>query len=382
MKNRILTLFAIFGILVFVSCNKDEKEMSTEEAKKEILTVSQEMAAMVNGMQEGEAMNGINDFLVIAKKSVFKYEDQNWFDTLFLALESQIDFKNLNSEISNQKRFNYSNYLGRYTWDFETKLWVKTSSNSIILEFPSSEAATTNNAVITIDSYSDEMITMEGKTAWLPSEVYFKIEKDGIKLMSIDLAEASYSNEFPYVNKLDVTIFFAPVTEHFKFEVKTKRELYASQKLSDAVSTLGAEITLSLLKDLDSYFDETYFNTLVGNVYFNEFSAKFNVNLANIINYSDDPSEAQVNEDLKVDFYVKDQKLGYLFAENERFYLVYNNGDKELIDRAFADVIIALENAFEDNNIMKKMSLKKKLALRKKAQKFEKTINFVKTLKK
>ncbi len=381
MKNKILTLFVIFGVLAFNSC-KDDKELSTEEAKQEIAQVSQEMSAMINALQEGEAMNAINEFMQVAKKSVVKTEDEEWFDAMFEALDSQINFENLDSEISKQHRFVYSSYLGRYTWNFETQLWVKTAANSITLEFPASKTSTTNNAVISIESFTDMQVTIDGETAWLPTKVNVKVVKDGTKLMSIDLNEASYSNSFPYANKFDVTIFVAPVTEHFVFEKKSNRQIYASQTLSDNLSSLGVEGTLNLTKDFDENFDETYFNTLVGKVYFNDLTAKFNLNLASIVNYTEDPTEAQVNNDIKVDFYVRDEKFGYLSAENERFYVVYNNGDKEALEVAFADVITALEKAFDDNLIMKKMSLKKKLALRKKAQKFEKTIKFVKYLKK
>ena len=50
-----------------------------------------------------------------------------------------------------------------------------------------------------------------------------------------------------------------------------------------------------------------------------------------------------MNEDVNVDVYVSDEKIGYLLLEADEIYIVYNDGTRELFEEAFETLINRLE---------------------------------------
>lgn len=384
-KITYLFLFVASLIFAFTSCNPDENEpaeLTPEQAQEEIDKMAVEMSSMVSNMQNGEAMQAVEEFLQITKKSVLKTEEE-WFDNMFEALSNEINFEILESELDLDRKFYFSKYAGKYSWNSTSASWDKTASSSIILEFPATENSTSNNVVITFESYTDEEVTIDGESGWLPVSAHIKLEKDGVKLIAIDLNDAAYSTSIPYVNNFDVRIFFAPLTATFNFAENSKTEYFAEKTLSDGENTVGANITLSLLKDLDENFDENYLKLISGKLFLNELSVSYSANMENIVAYTEEPTQEQVNRDISVDVYYEEQKIAYLLLENEQIYVVYNNGDKALAEEEFEALITALENLFEgENTVVKKLSLKKKMKIYKQVRKFKNTIEFIKSFKK
>ena len=389
MKNQMyLLLFLATMILSVSSCKKDDPALTTDEAKAEIEAVSQEMANMVNSLDQGEAKTAVDDFFQISKKAVSsKFEDEEWFEDMIISLDEHVDFGVLENELIDDHKFYFANYLGKYTWNFKTQAFDKTTSDAIILEFPATETSTTNNAVITFSGYTDEQVTFDNENYYIPSAAHISVEIDGVELMAIHLNEAAYNSEFPFISTFDFSLFFSPMTTTLIYNENSKREYSYAQSLSDGVSTTGVDILLKLTKDLDEDLDETYLDNAKGKLFFNDISARYDANLAKIANYEDEPTEAQINSDISIDMYYKEDKVGHLLLEDEEIYIVYLDGTKENFEEAFSEFVDAIDSFLEDDSfvkktIKKKLSAKQKVKLFKKTRDFKNTINFVKSFKK
>lgn len=355
----ILTTVSILAVS-FQSCKKD-KPLTPEEAKIKIDNADQDLSSMVNSLKNGSAVTTLNKFIEFSKSKIAKKSGNNaWVDDMFTKLEDVIDFEQLENELDNDKRFYFDHYLGNYSWNNMTKTWSKTASNNIQIAFPSEENMTSNDILFTFSSYTDEFITVDGESFWAPTSLHAKIEQNGTKLIGFDVNEIDFDSELFYLyKKVDVSVYVNPLTANYLFENRTTTNFYSSYDLSDGTNTIGINANLNTLKELTEDFDEQDLKDISGKIFVNNLEFRYAVNIEHIADYPDYSTDAQINSDVNVDVYVENEKIGYLFLENENVYIVYNDGSRELVEDAFSQLIQEIEDFSNDYAKNNKSTLNK-----------------------
>ncbi len=352
MKKIFLLLTTLLIVsATFQSCKKDkDDELTTAEAKALIATANQDLSALVTSVKEGQAAELIEKFMDFSKKKIAGTKGtEGWMDDMFDQLDQVIDLDQLDSELDNEGRFYFSHYLGRYTWDYASNSWIKTSLDHIEFAFPSEENSATNDVLFSLDSYTDAQATLEGDVVWIPTSLHASVKQNGVKLIGFDVNEIDFdSNLFYFYKKVDVSLFFSPVTVNTLYDNRTATNFYAAYDISNGTQSFGMSADLNTLVVLTEDFDEQDFQDVSGEININNLDFVYDVNLEHIADYNDNPTDAQINADINVNVLVDDTQIGSLFFENEAVYIVYNDGSRELFQEAFSDVINDINDAMLD----------------------------------
>ncbi len=155
----------------FIACEDDDSKdpLTAEEAQEELQNLGTEMSTMMTNMQNAEGMQ------VIMKLNSMPYP----FVNTSKSSESTQILKNIEnyllptgvlnkSKVNNNTKepdFDFEYWWGTYTWDIEHQVWsivfddpASTADDKIVINFPSSETATTNDATLTIHDYAETEI--------------------------------------------------------------------------------------------------------------------------------------------------------------------------------------------------------------------------------
>jgi len=343
MKRIFLLLTtALFFTFFIQSC---KNEISPEDAKNSINEADQDLSSMVNSIKDGKAVTAFEDFINYSKSKIAKEKNsEEWIDTMFNQLDDLINFEQISNNIDNEGRFYFDNYKGKYTWNNSTSTWNKTTSNNIIIEFPSEESSNLNDVVFTFSSYTDTQATFDGRTIYPPTSLHADLKLNNEKLFGVDLYEAVYTNSISVLRKLNLVVYVNPITTTYIYDNKSSTNYYASANITDNTNTIGVSVDLNTLREITEDFDENDLKDVSGEVFFNNLKFKYDADLQSIVAYGDEPTEAQINEDINVEVYVGDKKAGYLFIENDNIYIVYNDDSRELFEDAFSNLINEIEN--------------------------------------
>ncbi len=364
MKKILIVLSAVIIVAVsFQSCKKDKNEI---DGKAKIDNADKDLSSMFNSLENGDAATTLLKFFSFSKKKIAKEGgDEAWIDTMFTRLEDVIDFNQLENELENENRFYFNNYLGIYTWNHSSQTWVKTTSDHIELAFPSEEEYTTNDILVTFSSYTDQEITIDSLHMWAPTSLHAKIEKNGVKLVGVDVNEIIFDVDLFYLyKKIDISVYVNPLTANYFFENRTPTNFYSSYDISDASNIVGINANLNTLHELTEEFDEQDLKDVSGKIFINSLEFRYFVNIEHIADYPNEPTDEQINNDINVDVYIDNEKIGYLFVENEDVYIVYNDGSRETFEEAFSGLIDEIEqfgNDFGKKHTKKIKKQKRKL---------------------
>ncbi len=104
--------------------------------------------------------------------------------------------------------FNYDASTGVYVWNPDTKAWrQERPADSLILRFPESPDAPSNNATFTLSRYETQSVTVGGSTEQIPTEIgaSLALENEG-EIFSVDLRDVGFTFlGIPQSFSLDVT---------------------------------------------------------------------------------------------------------------------------------------------------------------------------------
>lgn len=340
MKKIFLLLTVLFFVATtFQSCKKDD--ISTDEAKALIEQADQDLSSLVTSLKEGEAVTLIEKFATITKKKIAtSKESEEWINDMFEALGDVIDFEQMELELDNEGRFYFDHYLGKYTWNHATASWDKTALDHIQLEFPSEESMTTNDVLFSFDSYEDAQATIEGETVWFPTSLHANVKQNGTKVIGLDVNEIAFDNNlFYFYTKIDVSLFVSPVTVNYLFDNKTPTNFYSAYDISNGTQSFGISANLNTLVVLTEDFDEQDLKDVSGEININNLDFVYDVNIEHIADYTEEPTDAQINADINVNVFVDETQIGSLSLENEVVYIVYNDGTRENFEDAFSGII-------------------------------------------
>ncbi len=104
--------------------------------------------------------------------------------------------------------FNYDASTGVYVWNPDTQAWrQERPADSLILRFPESKDAPSNNATFTLSRYETQSVTIIGSTEEVPTRVGASLSVDSTKVFALDLEDVSFTSllGIPQSFSLDVT---------------------------------------------------------------------------------------------------------------------------------------------------------------------------------
>jgi hypothetical protein len=357
--KKIFLLLTVLLIVsaTFQSCKKD---ISTEEAKAMISDADQDLTSLVNSIKNGDAATTLEKFFDFSKKKIAKDKgDENWVDDMFDQLDQVINFDQLENELDDG-RFYFDNYIGLYTWNSGTNSWDKTSSDHIAFAFPSEENMTSNDILASIYSYTDAQGTIDGENIWIPTSLHADVKQNGTKLLGFDVNDISFdSNLYYFYTKVDVSLFVSPVTVSQLYDNRSALNFYYSFDVSDDSNAVGYTADLNIFNPFTENFSEQDLKDLSGDVTINNLDFRYFVNLEQIVDFEEEPTEAQMNAVVDVDVFVDDFKIGFLLVSNEEIYIEYNDGSRELFKDAFNGLINEINQFMDEYNIEDTKTYKK-----------------------
>ncbi len=104
--------------------------------------------------------------------------------------------------------FNYDASTGVYVWNPDTKAWrQERPADSLILRFPESKGAPSNNATFTLSRYETQSVPILGPTEEVPTRVGASLSVDSTEVFALDLKDVSFMSIFgiPKSFSLDIT---------------------------------------------------------------------------------------------------------------------------------------------------------------------------------
>lgn len=169
--------------LGLTACSKDDKDdntntgTTTQEERNDIGKAMESMSGVVASAMspDGFFSQVINENFVLSALPVM-YDVKNIFNI---------------QELTKGNRFNYQAATGSYVWDEESSKWTTSAGENISLSFPSNFSSE-NNCNVTVNGYTDQAVTIDGHTAYVPTSTSAVFTKDGARLATMNF-NATYS---------------------------------------------------------------------------------------------------------------------------------------------------------------------------------------------
>ena len=169
--------------LGLTACSKDDKDdntntgTTTQEERNDIDKAMESMSGVVaSAMSPDGFMAQVSDKEFVLSLLPPVLEARNVFDV---------------KELTKDGRFNYQAATGSYVWDEESSKWTTSAGENISLSFPSNFSSE-NNCNVTVNGYTDQAVTIDGRTAYVPTSTSAVFTKDGARLATMNF-NATYS---------------------------------------------------------------------------------------------------------------------------------------------------------------------------------------------
>lgn len=160
-------------------------DLTAEEASDQISSEVGGLAESLRTLEGGDFSTRLKGFLDLQNGNA---GSENWAEQLVGGLESVFQ--------TTGDRFDFSGSTGEYAWDDAQTGWVNEgSSEDIILQFPATEDASSNNATFTFDAYNDTDLVVNGETIYLPTSGSASVSVEGNEVFSLSLSDVSYETE-------------------------------------------------------------------------------------------------------------------------------------------------------------------------------------------
>ncbi len=246
-KNVFFVLFGAFVLLTMNACKDDvldlDKELkftklSVETQKANIEQNGLNFMTAVEGMQDTKGMIALMNLLDLTGGELTTAPMQQF------AKDIQNARKNALSNFDKQMRASYidSEVWGEYSYNPVTEEMeqVKTLSNKLILNFPATATATTNNAKITV-TYEDSSVEIPGTVdtdlegVKFPSKITMVMTVDGVEKLTASFNGKYNSDGSPQ-----------ELTESLKMDayVWTTEIKNNNKTLSESVQIVNGTVTL------------------------------------------------------------------------------------------------------------------------------------------
>lgn len=315
-----------------------EEELSPEEAENRIRSSIDGLTESAKTLEGGAFSSSLKDFL-----GTEPGDPPSEADELVDELESVIE--------SSDDRFQFDASTGVYVWDADAEQWVEEGgSDSVILEFPATESATSNNATLELSQYADTPLTVDGETVYLPTSGIGAVSVDGSEVFSVDLSGVDYATEegleVPIPQSFSLEVLTAPHTHSFNLNENSSTDYDFSFDLRNgdqlvAGISVGAQLATNNYDELEP----TDVEQLSGELRIGpELTIPYTIGVGELAAF-DDPTEEQINNRIDATVESQGQELATLRYDeaSERIEVVYSDGSIDPASDFFTEFLNDME---------------------------------------
>ena len=363
MKNFLLMIVA--GAFLMSSCVKEvDSGISIDSSDQLVTTVAQDKVNINSALDEivtclGTMKNGamMNTFLAFTGVSEGEEFNEDFIDDIFSNMETAID--TIDSYNTSENKFYVEDFAGTWSYNLNNNSWSrdKAITDKIIIQFPSDEFQTSNDAEIVLKGYTDVLYTFDQEDIYLPKTFDFSVSKEGMKLGAVNLTNIVYEqeDEFALPIVIEGSVFLNPFTFTLDAEREEGTKFAAAISINDGTGcgyAMSAEVNLTS-DDYNNTTEEDFID-LKGAISHNDLEAKYFVDIAKIIellNQNDELTVDEVNKYIDITCSIKDSKIGELFLKetsddfDAEVHMIYKDGTSEntaVYYEPFADDVEAL----------------------------------------
>lgn len=356
MKKKVIYFIAVFALAVlFSACSKDE--FKAKDAQKALKEASNEIAGYVSEFKKSEGMSSVMNTSNLGKRTTGKQTENGGmlFKNIALNLVKPIAEKFHIETKKTTAEFDLALYAGTYSWNFATNAWVYAKgvpADKIVVTFPATETATTNNAVFTLHSISEQEITSEYNDVYLAiTGISADFYVNNVKQLELNFGAKYSAKGDP--TETNINLFFNPYTLAVKATMNNF-DIYENFSLKKAGETLisseatGVSSTVyDIPKSISGYFQA---GSIQMNVDMNveaiyaasENSAQF-TNMVGLINDNTDAVLYSYPEHIKIGTLELEQS-----NEEIKVMVVYANDSREDMKPYFEQIGKLIEEIIAD----------------------------------
>ena len=353
-------LLAVFG-MILVGCDSGGGssdgsgggDLTTDESQTQLQNADTDFAAELNGLTGGEfglTIQGL--FFGTSGSTTASKASQPLGFTLLDALDTQ---NVLGTTPDGRLTFQ----TGEFSWNGSS--WTSSSSsNDLILNFPTEEGIN-NNARFTLSTYTDQAVTIEGKTQYLPTTIDVSLSVGGSEIFSVDLSGTDFYTEtlntssgatqLPRQFALD--ILTAPIRHSVDYSSPSKREFDLDVELTKASNQqriLRFLVGLTFTQNFDAASGAGDVQTVEGELGFGpDVVLAYTVDVAGLDQLGTSPSPQDINNQFTAEMRYKGGKMGTIewgtLNGQTDVLFVYNDGSKDLLATAFQNTYLIADNS-------------------------------------
>ncbi len=258
--------------------------------------------------------------------------NDNWIEDLTEELEGVIDFEHIEENV----RFDLSYHAGIHIYDAASKTWLKTNnvSDKVIFQFPAEPSATSNNVELVLDMYSDQSVTIDGETNFLPNAMHAYMDIDGSTVFEVTVSKVVYADNANYQLPVEISaqLFMDPMTMDIEVTRTSTNEYEMDMNFSDGnLCDIKVAAQLELTDDDFENISEESVEKVAIQVNVGELSIRTLGDVAQLFKLDDDATESQINSFLDLDMFFQDLKIADLEVNEdmETVLVFYKDGSFE-----------------------------------------------------
>lgn len=358
-NKKILSVFALAGILGLASCSSDDDGgksslVPKDEAKSKITSFNATAKADLQDLQDVEGLKAAQDFFDLANADdPFGRVPADHKKLRAFFREKGKDFRSVftNANVAGRtaadEPFNYEGNLGEYAWNSELQEFQLVAESSIIsIEFPT-EGSAANDARLELTAYSEVVLVDDesGDTYYEPEVLKAALYVEDAKVIGIDLSVDWDEQGFPLEATIALIVTPFKLTVAFDTKGNTSNSLSVSL-LRDQETVVATSITVNYK---DASKSEEAVKSIDGYVQLRNLKLQGNINAEGANNSQ---GEVNLNDFVKLALYDGDQKLADVVFEDQDgaavAYLQYADGTKEKVETALQPVIDEIDAIRED----------------------------------
>jgi len=307
--KKLLSVFAVAIFLtatMLVSCKKTDNSsphanLTVAQNKTNLEQTSSDLSTQMTTLQSAPGMTAATSIMNIGFPFSLKSGVVQTMNSVNALVKSKMDGTNLlttkSVNLQVDAQFVFSEWIGIYTWSPTQNEWLKTSNsaNTIIFKYPSTPTGSTNDATLTLYSYTEQLF---GTSTYQPTSISLDIYIASVKQMSLNLTATYATNGQP--TYLNIAYFVNP----FIFS-----EVYTNSSVTvGSVTTSTVSETLSLLNSTTTILavsttvtgnltdiNNPTTNTVSGYIQMEDIKLSMNVD-AKDLNAITNPTDAQYNQ--------------------------------------------------------------------------------------
>jgi hypothetical protein len=328
-KTIIVSLLCLF----LNSCTKEDSQpnnTTTVEQDKTFLNgVVSNTNNCIQAAKDGSLSQTIINFLDLKNGTA---GNEDWAYDLDDRLQEVMGSLNFDYDTY---ELNLPQYFGTYTWNSNSQTFVKTpSANAVIIIFPSSPAATSNNVTISLLEYVESLYHINAKDVYLPLRARGNIVKDDVKIADVDFTANYSTGDFPIPLNVSFASFMAPNTYSFTLqEVNSTKFNFSSQLLTGEGCGISLNSTVTFKNDdYNNLSIEEDLANITADYTSGDLNIKSNFD-ANTYFALNDPTTDNLNSSLVTTVYNKTEKIGELKFKDadgeQKLFIFYKDGSSE-----------------------------------------------------